>query len=208
MGVEPDRTGHAAIAHRAGDVSHDLKTPLNIITLNSELLKMKVGDDADSRIVEYCRAIEGEARRIATVVDSFFSLFALAEGGGARPVTLLEPLGLEDAAPEGNLMMSEEAAAALGALLARSFPTLFASDDLSLMAEREGDLLRVQARGRQAEGVEIGRALKFYYTDASGAPAVELATARILSEMAGGSLELDISTTPMTLTLEIPVRDE
>ena len=65
----------SAVFSRAADVSHDLKTPLNIAVLNLELLRMRVqkmAGGSDEKLNEYSRAIDQELRRMARVFDSYF----------------------------------------------------------------------------------------------------------------------------------------
>jgi signal transduction histidine kinase len=81
----------SAMAIVAGKVAHEIRSPLNSIFLNSDLLQERVrrtrGPQAE-RLRHYCRVLEEEVERLNEIVESYLALARLA--GGERQETLIE----------------------------------------------------------------------------------------------------------------------
>lgn len=213
MGDDPRQVYLTALRERGGDFAHDLKTPLNIVVLNAELLSMRIAKlGGDEKAEAYASGIDREIRRIGAIIDSFLSLLKIPENSpGPTPVVdlvelLRERLALKDSSDSLSLAVSREAVEMMARLLVQGLPNIFEAGSLEGSVETEGVELRVTFSGQPVENVEIGKALKFYYTDASGSSSVEMAAARVLSEMIGGSLELnDEDSWRPRLTLSLPL---
>jgi len=81
----------SAMAIVAGKVAHEIRSPLNSIFLNSDLLQERVrrtrGPQAE-RLRHYCRVLEEEVERLNEIVESYLALARLA--GGERQTTAIE----------------------------------------------------------------------------------------------------------------------
>jgi signal transduction histidine kinase len=81
----------SAMAIVAGKVAHEIRSPLNSIFLNSDLLQERVrrmrGPQAQ-RLLHYCRVLEEEVDRLNEIVESYLALARLA--GGERQVIDIE----------------------------------------------------------------------------------------------------------------------
>ena len=81
----------SAMAIVAGKVAHEIRSPLNSIFLNSDLLQERVrrtrGPQAE-RLRHYCRVLEEEVERLNEIVESYLALARLA--GGERQETPVE----------------------------------------------------------------------------------------------------------------------
>jgi len=81
----------SAMAIVAGKVAHEIRSPLNSIFLNSDLLQERVrrtrGPQAE-RLRHYCRVLEEEVERLNEIVESYLALARLA--GDERQKTLVE----------------------------------------------------------------------------------------------------------------------
>jgi len=82
----------SAMAIVAGKVAHEIRSPLNSIFLNSDLLRERVrrtrGPQAE-RLRHYCGVLEEEVERLNEIVESYLALARLA--GGERRETPIEP---------------------------------------------------------------------------------------------------------------------
>ena len=58
------------------------------------------------------------------------------------------------------------------------------------------------------ESIEMGKLFKFYYTDESGNPDISLATARLIAESYGGSLDARAEGNRMFMELVLPAGDQ
>jgi len=82
----------SAMAIVAGKVAHEIRSPLNSIFLNSDLLQERVGrmrGPQGQRLRHYCRVLEEEVERLNEIVESYLALARLA--GGERQETEIEP---------------------------------------------------------------------------------------------------------------------
>ncbi|HWR97146.1 MAG TPA: ATP-binding protein [Candidatus Methanoperedens sp.] len=81
----------SAMAIVAGKVAHEIRSPLNSIFLNSDLLQERVrrtrGPQAE-RLRHYCHVLEEEVERLNEIVGSYLALARLA--GGERQETQVE----------------------------------------------------------------------------------------------------------------------
>jgi signal transduction histidine kinase len=81
----------SAMAIVAGKVAHEIRSPLNSIFLNSDLLQERVrrtrGPQAE-RLRHYCGVLEEEVERLNEIVESYLALARLA--GGERQQTPIE----------------------------------------------------------------------------------------------------------------------
>ncbi len=73
----------SAMAIVAGKVAHEIRSPLNSIFLNSDLLQERVrrtrGPQAQ-RLQHYCHVLEEEVERLNEIVESYLALARLADG--------------------------------------------------------------------------------------------------------------------------------
>ncbi len=207
-----------AIFRRSADVSHDLKTPLNIAVLNLELLKMRLARMApgiadDEKIRGYAASIEVELRRMAKVFDAVFH-------HGVPPDDRREPEAVDVIAllaarfPVGGTaepfvaLLHPERGAELARLLEVGCSKIFEGAPRFTMDRSEPDVLRVRVSGAPvSESLELGKLFKFYYTDESGNPEISLATARVIAESYGGSLDARETAGEMVLELVLPAGD-
>lgn len=200
----------ATLRARSKDVAHDLKTPLNILVLNLELLKVRLRKlDADPKRSEHLSSIDRETRRIGRIVDAFFDLFAIDPDGETSVATLLANQLAEKGVdvpplPDISIPISEENLTVLADLLGRGIFALFEREGLRIESTSDDTSIRLLFSAEPVEGVEIGKALKFYYTDRAGESSVELASARILIELLGGGLELNDDPSNLQLSLIVP----
>lgn len=90
----------SAMAIVAGKVSHEIRSPLNSIFLNNDLLQERVRrmrGPQGQRIMHYCRVLEEEVERLNEIVESYLALARLA-GGDRQPTdvgALLESFAAE-----------------------------------------------------------------------------------------------------------------
>jgi hypothetical protein len=204
------------VFRRASATSHDLKTPLNIAVLNLELLRMrvrKVSGEDDPKIRDYTRAVELELRRLASIFDAFF-INAVPPGGDppgsfdAAPLLAqaAEKHGFE--VPAGPTLQVRAHPARIAALASLFFEGASRLLDRGSVAAKvstsaEGHAVRLLGRPIDAEP-ELGKLFKFYYTDASGAPDLALATSRLIAETYGGAVEAAAEGDLVQLDLYLP----
>lgn len=201
---------------RAGEIAHDLKTPLNVAVLNLELLRMRIrkvcGED-DERVVEYARSIEAELRRMGKIYDAFFVNAAPPRNSEAPSEVDFVPTvrsELEKAklpsALDGKVIVMCHASRLSEAcrLLAEGCSKSLVRENVSVEQEvtPAATLLRISGEPASSE-FEIGKIFKFYYTDPSGSPDLSLATARLIFETYG--LRLDVREEPNRVVFELAV---
>ncbi len=205
-----------AFRHRAGDLSHDLKTPLNIAVLNLELLRMRIerSGEQDEKVTAYVGSIDRELRRVARIVDTFFSL---AKPPADEVPKLLDPRtsleaaatrhGFEIAGPsERSLVLAHESRLdELGTRVFQGAAKIFdpTSSFVHFRSSLERFTMQVEGSPLPAES-DYAKVFKFYYTDEHGDAELSLAAARIISETLGGALTLQEDPERPVLTLEIP----
>lgn len=201
---------------RAAEIAHDLKTPLNVAVLNLELLRMRIrkvcGED-DEKIGEYARSIEVELRRMGKIYDAFF--VNAAPPRNAEPPSDVDLMAtargeLEKAklpaVPDGKVIVTCHASRLSEAcrLLAEGCSKSFDHQNVSVEQEFTpgATLLRISGEPASPE-FEIGKIFKFYYTDPSGSPDLSLATARLIFETYG--MTLDVRQEPNRVVFELAV---
>jgi hypothetical protein len=206
-----------AVFQRSADVNHDLKTPLNIAVLNLELLKMRLarmapGAAEDEKIRAYASSVEVELRRMAKVFDAVFQQGAPPDDGrDPEPVDMIPLLAarfsLEETEPF-RVLVHAERGAELARLLQTGSSKIFAGvPAVTVDRSAEGEL-RFRISGSPAsDSLELGKVFKFYYTDESGNPEISLATARLIAECYGGSLEAQESAGEILVELVLPAGD-
>jgi hypothetical protein len=191
-----------AILGRSQDVAHDLKTPLNIIVLNVELLKMRLHAldaeaAADEKVVEHCRSIEREARRVAAIADAFLGIASIPKEESREidvAAVLTERLrehGFEpgSAVPGFRIRTYPSRWSHTCSLLGSGMARVVDAQTSEVTIETRGETLMLNLRGEIASSdIEFGKLFKFYYTDPSGEPDPSLAAARLLAETIGGSV--------------------
>jgi nitrogen fixation/metabolism regulation signal transduction histidine kinase len=205
---------------RSSDTAHDLKTPLNVAVLNLELLRMRIAKLAgaavdDEKIVAYTRAIETELRRMARIFDTFFLLSAPPKGEGEPVEVDLCALCGEAAEAAGFGMETTGRAGALGhdSRIRQAFKMFFEGaskllkdEGRSAAAELTGEHFTVTVSGEPAaEGFEVTKIFKFYYTDPLGNPDLSLAAARLIAETYGGELHAAQERDKVILRLSFPL---
>jgi nitrogen fixation/metabolism regulation signal transduction histidine kinase len=208
---------------RAADVAHDLKTPLNVAVLNLELLRMRLAkvsdDDPDEKIAGYLRSVEMELRRMARIFDAFF-VHAAPPRGDQAPEMLdavapirqeLLKAGMSSASAVSGrapLLTHPQRWTEAARLLAEAVPKIF--EEATVVFEEESSeqtyKLSIAGRSRVSES-DLGKLFKFYYTDPSGNPDLSLATARLIVETYGGSLDIHEKDDRAVLELILAVGD-
>ncbi|HVR42949.1 MAG TPA: histidine kinase dimerization/phospho-acceptor domain-containing protein [Thermoanaerobaculia bacterium] len=206
-----------AIFRRSADVSHDLKTPLNIAVLNLELLKMRLaklsGEAAgDPKVREYARSVETELRRMARIFDAVFhQAFPPIAAAAPEAVDLFETYRELSGAEGGGrcvVRMHRERARELAQLVVEGSAKIFDGAP-RVIATNELDGSRLRLEGRALDGsLEVGKLFKFYYTDASGNPEISLASARLIAESYGGTLSAELAAGDLVLELAFPPGEE
>jgi signal transduction histidine kinase len=205
-GVDLERTVEdlaKAILKRSEDVAHDLKTPLNIVVLNVELLKMRLrsldGEAADdAKVAEHCRSIEREARRVSAIVDAFLGVASIPKEQ-SRDIDAAAVLAEElremrfevgGVVPRFDIRAYPSRWGQACRLLAAGVARVVDVETSRVTMTADAEKLTLDLEGEIASNeVEFGKLFKFYYTDPSGEPDPSLAAARLLIESAGGSIE-------------------
>lgn len=207
-------------ARRSAEVAHDLKTPLNVAVLNLELARMKVRriaepDDGEN-IGTYLKAVEAELRRMARIFDAYFVY--VVPPREERPERVeLAPLLIEafeerGVAITGNAggatpWIHEERANVLVSNMVEG--TLAVLDPVDgIVSSEAGDLTLILRGKPRKSDEEVSKIFKFYYTDAEGAPALGLATARLIAESYGGTLDGRSEDGEIAIELKFPPGDE
>jgi signal transduction histidine kinase len=184
---------------RSVDTAHDLKTPLNVVALNLELLRMrmrKIAGDDDQKLSECARAIEQELRRMGQIFDAFF-LLSTPPGNGEPPVALdVAPIAAEEAASHGFALAAGGEAIVVGhESRIRQGCKLFFEGAAKLLRHGQRSAVRSGGAGRYAvtvagrpvtDELDLTKVFKFYYSDPDGSPNLSLATARLIAETYGG----------------------
>jgi hypothetical protein len=206
-----------AVFRRSADVNHDLKTPLNIAVLNLELLKMRLarldrGVADDEKIRAYAASVESELRRMAKVFDAIFQHGTPPEDRrDPEPVDLGPLLAARFAVAAETpclVLLHADRCGDLVRLLALGCSKIFEGSPAVMVDRSESGSLRVRFSGAPiGEALEIGKLFKFYYTDESGNPEISLATARLIAESYGGSLEAAAAESEMFVDLVLPAGD-
>jgi hypothetical protein len=205
-----------AIFRRSADVNHDLKTPLNIAVLNLELLKMRLARLApaiaeDEKIRAHASSVELELRRMAKVFDAVFQHGAPPDDrrdpeGVDLAALLAEGFGLAETRP-CPVAMHADRGRELVRLLALGSSKIFEAAPEVTVDRSQGGSVRVRISGTTvSESLEVGKLFKFYYTDETGNPEIALATARLIAESYGGSLDVALES-GMSLELVLPAGD-
>lgn len=210
----PPQSWDTTIRTRSKDVAHDIKTPINIAVLNLELLRMSLlrDPDPDQKRLEQCASAERELRRIAQIMDAWISVLRVEHGDAASSVSpivseVARELGLSlKVSGELEVQVTEEVLRKLAEdTLSGAADAL---DGAEATLEAEKDQFRLTIRGNPRDSTEIGKIFKFYYTDASQKPRLELATARLMAEALGGSLQMEHDEDETAFILEMPGKTE
>lgn len=202
---------------RSADVAHDLKTPLNVAVLNLELLRMRIrklsGDD-DAKADGYIQAIDVELRRMARIFDAYF-VFSTPLRDAAPPESV-EVSSLLGESLEGLQVVSESKGSVVVAhparlkelfrLFCEGARKIFTAESIVITESASVGGYTVAAAGDLViDEAEVGKIFKFYYTDASGSPELSLATARLIAETCGGSVDLVEQASGARLELFLPL---
>jgi signal transduction histidine kinase len=201
---------------RSGDTAHDLKTPLNVAVLSLELLRMrvrKVAGEDDQKVDDYVRAVDIELRRMGHIFDAFFLLSTppKTEELGSVDVAALAAAAAANAGfpltANGAFLIAAHESRVRQALrlFFEGAGKLFAAENRTLVADRDGDTFRLTATGAPAvPELELTKIFKFYYTDPDGHPDLSLATARLIIETYGGELIALEESDKVSLRLSVP----
>lgn len=214
---------YASVAlQRSADTAHDLKTPLNVAVLNLELLRMRIrkleSTGEDPKVVEYTRAVDIELRRMAMIFDAFFNHVMppknAAQPGsvdlGAMLVDEVATLGIpvSESIQSARVPAHEERMRELARLLCSGALRSMGHDGLRFSSKIEGETYEAEFAGSvPGAAVEAVRLFKFYCTDADGNAELSLATARLIAETYGGSLDGFGDGTSLSLLLKMPLGD-
>jgi nitrogen fixation/metabolism regulation signal transduction histidine kinase len=212
---------HFALAafRRSADTAHDLKTPLNVSVLNLELLRMRVRkliENDDEKVVSYARSVELELRRMAQIFDAFFIFSVPPKNEGPPEAFDIAPIVSEAASTVDVALGAIEPATVIvhpGRI--RQALRMFCEGIVNLLDDAEWAVepgkstfkLRVSGTPR-GEEFELTKVFKFYYTDASGNPDLDLATARLIAETYGGSVEGVQDGQRVSFEFSLPVSEE
>lgn len=204
---------------RSADVAHDLKTPLNVAVLNLELLRMRIrklsgdGED-DAKADGYIKSIDVELRRMARIFDAYF-VFAAPLRDAAPPEAIdassllrdtLDGLEVTPATGEARVVAHPARLKELFRLFSEGSRKIFANESIVITESEAGGRYLLAAGGELIlDEAEVGKIFKFYYTDASGSPDLSLATARLIAETCGGSLDLVDQAPGARLELSLPL---
>jgi two-component system sensor histidine kinase HydH len=193
----------AAVFASAAELTHDLKTPLNIAVLNLELLRMrlnKTGGTSDEKIGEYSRAVEVELRRMAQIFDAYFTYAAPPRNEPIGAVSLRSQLGSRKLPGSWQLGSTGDPATVtahpsrivdLLNLLISASGKIFSESPVVITTSTDHAESRIRLEGTPSGAdTDIAKVFKFYYTDASGTPDIGFATARLIAETYGGTLTL------------------
>ena len=205
---------------RSSDVAHDLKTPLNVAVLNLELLRMrlqKLLPAEDEKTSGYMKAVEIELRRMARIFDAYFVYSAPPRELPDPEKVTFRPLLEEACRNEGIDLSAVSDVSLLGhparlrelcKQLVNGAKKIF--EDIVISEERGSGryLLRIKGTPIARDGSEVGKIFKFYYTDSSGAPELSLATARLIAETYGGSLDLRDDAGGSELEVVLPMGEQ
>lgn len=193
-----------AVLTRSPDVAHDLKTPLNILVLHIELLQMRLRKlapeaAADEKVLEHCQSLERESRRVAAIMDAYLAIARMPVESGAEPVDasplLIEPLREQSFEvpdlPPCRIGAYRSRLEKVGTLIAEGLASIIVCAEARVECSVEKGKLRIRAEGPLCdETAEVGKLFKFYYTNPSGEPNTALASARLLLETMGGTIEM------------------
>jgi signal transduction histidine kinase len=202
---------------RSADTAHDLKTPLNVAVLNLELLRMrlrKVAGD-DEKIDTYTAAIETELRRLGHIFDAFFLLSTPPKNDELPAKVDVAAIAKNAAAGAGFALDANGAAIIKGhearirqawKLFFESAPKLVRAEERKFVASQDETTFAVALRGAPvAEGLELTKLFKLYYTDPQGNPDLSLAVARLIAETYGGELNASEDRDKVMLRLSFPL---
>jgi signal transduction histidine kinase len=210
----------ASSFRRSSEVCHDLKTPLNVAVLNLELLRMRIrkvcGED-DQRIAEYTRSIEVELRRMAKIFDAYFVHASPPKDAEVPSAVDLCPmlrtaLGRCGVATDAlgshqlKVAVHESRLSEACRLLADGAAKMFDPQQIVVACEVSEGVTRITMSAPKAsEEIELGKIFKFYYTDPSGSPELSLATARVIFETYGCSLDAREQGETLSIELAVPI---
>lgn len=207
---------------RSAEVAHDLKTPLNIAVLNLELARMKlkrfVEPPEEETVSEYLRAVEGELRRMARIFDAYFVYSVPPDTDLPEP---LDPLPLVEDVLSSAALRAEYSGGSRVCIHPQRLTVLLHNLVAGAQALLQPETMSIRVTGdqqqwtvnfsgiRQHPDEELSKIFKFYYTGMSGAPELGLATARLIAETYGGSVETHAeSEGNLTVQLALPCGDE
>ncbi len=206
-----------AILQRSPDVAHDIKTPLNIVVLHVELLKMQLRRlgaevESDEKVQEHCRSIDRETRRISAIADAYLSVAQLPADDAPARRDATAAFGEELREAGFSVKHSELCELMVYSSRLDKAAKQFAiglagviepSKSIADCTVEEG-LLTLEIEGPlRDETAEIGKLFKFYYTDPSGEPNLQMASARLLIESMGGLVEMQVSEEIVRFRIEL-----
>jgi signal transduction histidine kinase len=202
---------------RSADTAHDLKTPLNVAVLNLELLRMRLRKIAgeDEKIDAYTAAIETELRRLGHIFDAFF-LLSTPPKNDELPVEVDLVAVATDAASSAGYVIECIRPATIRAhetrirqackLFFDSAPNIVRAEDRKFVVSQDDATFAVALRGAPvADGLELTKLFKLYYTDPQGNPDLSLAVARLIAETYGGELNASEDRDKVSLRFSFPL---
>jgi two-component system sensor histidine kinase VicK len=216
--VTAEALGRQAGAEFVSHVSHELKSPLNVLKMYSELL-LEDGGESRERRIESVNVIRDEVERMADLIGNLLSASKIEQGSVAldrqrvRLGDLLQDLATRAArsaeakgvelklvlAPELSPLMLDKdlTRIAIGNLLSNAIKYNRAGGSVVLSAE-EGDThvaIRVRDTGIGIERADIGRVFEKFYRSAGATAAATghglgLYLTRQIVELQQGSLSV------------------
>lgn len=201
---------------RSSDTAHDLKTPLNVAVLNLELLRMRArrlaGGEDDEKTLGYMKAVEGELRRMALILDAYFLLSTPPKHDGEVRATDLAPCIAEAASTAGYTLTFGTGSLICHEPRIRQGLRLFFEgaskilEQRSARVEKADSAVHVVVSGTLADAsIELNKIFKFYYTDPLGNPDLSIAAARLIAETYGGDVDCVEEDGRISLRLKLPL---
>jgi len=209
----------AAVQRLTGGVAHEIKNPLNSITLLLEVLKMKTPET-----VEELHVISEEVRRLDRVVRTFLE-FSRPVELNRQPLDAFELLRdilkfLQPDAERRKIQVSLTGEAAMISadkdllrqallnIVMNAMEAMPGGGELRVSAAREGNdcVLRIQDSGTGIPPEKLGKIFQLYYTTKEHGSGIGLAQTFRAVQLHGGKIQVDSKKDLGTVfTIHIPI---
>lgn len=109
----------AMLGQLAGNISHEIRNPLNVISTSAYFLKMKV-DKSDKKLQEHIAHIENEVKNTTSIIESLLSLSGMKEPhkerldlinallNAIKSFSMPKTVKLKQSIPEGKLFVTAD----------------------------------------------------------------------------------------------------